>query len=305
LLQKIWPDFHDGNSRPSNGSIRAVRRRLPGAISWLPTHDSYFRVAGLRTAADLPALYVSQAALLDFEASIRESRTGLPYGLLAGQLCVCPKTNNRYLLIDDVAPADAELTDSDIAIRLPAALRALAIDAVERGKLPIGWYVSAMGEDLRLDGEDLDLHRRIFPEPWQVVLLHDNSAGVERAAFMRFESMTQRLYASPFFEQLPESGSRAPAADTTVMRWVNYRSDQVDSPRMADEPIAIHTVVEPGARSAAPLRVETEPAPITKPAAAAKPGIVVPPRYAPNARLVFINGEIVTFSDPTLGGTSR
>src|SRR4029079_15002357 len=100
--------------------------------------------------------------------------------------------------------------------------------------------------------------------------------------------------------QLPESGSRAPAADTTVMRWVNYRSDQVDSPRMADEPIAIHPVVEPGARSAAPLRVETESAPITKPAAAAKPGIVVPPRYAPNPRPGFMHWENATLSGPTL-----
>jgi len=35
------------------------------------------------------------------------------------------------------------------------------------------------------------------------------------------------------------------------------------------------------------------------------PGSVLAPRVVPNARFVFINGEIVAFSDPTLDGTSR
>jgi len=296
LLQKIWPDSLNAGSRASNGSVRPVRRRIGAAVAWLPTHDSYYRVASLRTAADLPGLYVTQAALLAFEASIRGSSTRLPYGLLAGQLCVCPDTNERYLLIDDVGLSDMELSDSDIAVRLPAALRALSADAVGRGKVPIGWYVSAVGEELRLEGEDLDLHQKVFPEPWQVVLLHDNSSGVERAAFMRFESMTKRLYASPFFELLPDSASPSDG-DATVLRWVNYRSDQVPA-RAFDEVLDTHAVIEPPSRPAP--RVEVEPdreVPI--------PGNIVAPRIVPNARFVFINGEIVAFSDPTLDGTSR
>jgi len=287
----------NASSRASNGSVRPVRRRIGAAIAWLPTHDSYYRVASLRTAADLPGLYVTQPALLAFEASIRGSSTRLPYGLLAGQLCVCPDTNERYLLIDDVGLSDMELSDADIAIRLPAALRALSADAVSRGKVPIGWYVSAVGDELRLEGEDLELHQKVFPEPWQVVLLHDNSSGVERAAFMRFESMTKRLYASPFFELLPDSAS-ASDGDATVLRWVNYRSDQVPASHRPDEVLDAYTAVEPPARPAA--RVEIEPE-----REVAIPGSVLAPRIVPNARFVFINGEIVAFSDPTLDGTSR
>lgn len=300
LLRRIWHHGPDASLLTSAGEVPAVWRRFGAPIRWRPTHDTYYLAAALRSAANLPTLAITQTAVLDLEAAIQQSRTRLPYGILAGQFCVCPETGERYLLIDDIRPARAELTEGSFAGGLRTELFSIAGQAAKRGKLLIGWYISGIGGDLRLEEEDLDLHREMFAEAWQIVLLHDNADGVERAALMRFESMTQRLYASPFFEMLPDA-SDAKSADgelVTVLPWANYRADQDPSRRVEltrapsreiAKPIPIsHDVsfVQAEAQpKAAPKRTN---APVRRP--------VAPP---PNARLVFINGEIVAFSDGT------
>jgi hypothetical protein len=254
-------------------------------------------VAALRTGADLPTLGITQTALLDLEAAIQQSRTRMPYGILAGHFCVCPETGEKYLLIDDVRPARAELTDRNFADGLRAELRSLADQAARRGKLLIGWYISGTGDDLRLEDEDLDLHREMFPEAWQAVLLHDNADGTERAALMRFESMTQRLYASPFFEMVSDTtvGKSGGGDLVTVLPWSNHRADQNPSRQSEVPPAAVREYSKPIAISydvSPEAKAQPKVAPKRTTVSARRP--VSPP---PNARLVFINGEIVAFSD--------
>jgi hypothetical protein len=293
----MWHDGPDATLQTSAGQVRAVWRRWGSPIRWRPTHDTYYLAAALRTGANLPTLGITQTALLDLGAAIQQSRTRMPYGVLAGQFCVCPETAEQYLLIDDVRPARAELTDRNFADGLRAELRSLAGLAAKRGKLLIGWYISGTGDDLRLEPEDLDLHREMCPEPWQIVLLHDNSGGTERAALMRFESMTQRLYASPFFEMPPDAPD-AKSGDgdlVTVLGWTNHRADQNPSRRSEAQPAAVREYSKPIAISHDVLPVEAEPRPAPKRASVpVRRPVPVPP---PNARLVFINGEIVAFSD--------
>jgi hypothetical protein len=300
FLRRIWNEGPEARLDTNAGQVRAVWRRWGSPIRWRPTHDTYFLVAALRTAADLPTLGVTQTALLDLEAAIQQSRTRMPYGILAGQFCVCPETGEKYLLIDDVRPARAELTDQNFADGLRTELRSLADLAARRGKLLIGWYISGTGDDLRLDAEDLDLHREMFPEAWQVVLLHDNADGVERAALMRFESMTQRLYASPFFEMRSDSTeARSGDADlVTVLSWANHRTDQNPSPRSEAQPATAREYSKPIPISydVSPVDVKSEPKAAPKRASVPARRPVSPPP-PPNARLVFINGEIVAFSD--------
>jgi len=263
---------------------------MSSAIRWRPTHDTYYFVAALRTATNLPVLCVTQTALLRLESAIQESRIGVPYGALAGQFCVCPETGSEFLLVDEVMPATAELTERDFADRLRAELRSLARQATKRGKLPIGWYISGTGDDLRLDEEDMDLHRQLWPEAWQFVLLHDGVGEAQRAALMRYEPMTKRLYATPFFE-LPDTAAVGPSDSDTVLRWNNYRSDQQPEPRSAEEaePVrgrAKHSVTSD---TVSPIEILREPD-VPRPPA-------IPARPPANARLVFIDGEIVAFSD--------
>ena len=57
-----------------------VRRKRGPALSWAPTQDSYYELAQiLRSEGRLP-LYLTQAAILEFEAHLRESSLPLPFG---------------------------------------------------------------------------------------------------------------------------------------------------------------------------------------------------------------------------------
>jgi hypothetical protein len=180
---------------------------------------------------------------------LRENPTSLPFGLLAGDLCLCPKTKLQYLLLDDVARSRAELTTDDPRAQLAAELRSLGSHAAERGKLALGWYIGGMGAELELDPEADSLHRELFPESWQVVLLHDIAEGIERGAFLRIEPMMDRTYPIPFFELLSEEGGRSKSTQRrTVLRWVNYRAAEPLLP--LDEPSIAATTTA----AAVPLR---------------------------------------------------
>ena len=52
-----------------------------------------------------------------------------------------------------------------------AALAALLAEAAQAGLQAVGWYHSHTRTGLEMGTEDLQIHRRYFPEPWQVALL--------------------------------------------------------------------------------------------------------------------------------------
>jgi hypothetical protein len=201
-----------------------VRRKQGPAIAWSPIHEAYYVLARvLRSAASAPPLYLTQAAILGFEAHLRESASPLPFGLLSGDLCLNPDTKQEYLLIDTVSRARIELSEDDPQSQLAAELVSLATEQGKQRKLPIGWYIGGMGDELTLDSELASLHRELFPEPWQLVLLRGAHAGSEQGAFLRFDVLAGRTYSIPFYEFLPgrKSGERR-----TALRWVTYRADE-------------------------------------------------------------------------------
>jgi len=208
------------------GKLSPRARRLGPAIAWTPEDDPYYLLAGmLNGSKGLPAVSVTQSALLELRSKIKNAQSTVTFGLLAGELCVSPERNAQYLVVDEVTPARNDLSEVDLKSQLEVALRSLATDAQSRGKIPIGWYAGDIGEDLQLDGEDLSLHRAVFPEPWQLVLLHDDTARQERGAFLRYAQASNRLYAIPFFELLPDSSRANVTKRRTALHWVNYRPD--------------------------------------------------------------------------------
>ena len=210
----------------SSPSLRPTRRKLGPGIAWTPGSDAYYIVAAmLRGAGTAAPLHVTQAAIQDLEANLQGSISALPFGLLAGALCVCPVTKLEYLLIDQITPSSSELTAEDPAGQLATELRALASSVERKGKVPIGWYMGGMDGELDLDAEAASMHREVFPHAFQVVLLHHESSRVERAAFIRYAVMSARFYPIPFVELLPESSSRGrPSEHRTAVRWTNYRT---------------------------------------------------------------------------------
>jgi hypothetical protein len=215
----------------SEQSIRLLRRVRGPWIQWAPARESYYVLAGiLKQSKGMPPLDVTQDAIARLEAHLTGDPASLPFGLLAGQLCECPRTKLRYLLLDDVTRARSPLTDADPTMELSEELRWLAADASSRGKMVLGWYIGGLGDDLELDPDTSALHRELFPELWQVVLVHDVRAGVERGALLRADRVSDRLYAAPFFETYPEKAPRGPAGEPlTMLRWTTY---------LASEPVA-------------------------------------------------------------------
>jgi hypothetical protein len=211
-------------------TLTRVRRKRGPALAWTPTQDSYYELAQkLRSEGRLP-LYLAQTAILEFEAHLRESSRPLPFGLLAGDVCVCPQTKLEYLSVDTVARARVELGGDDPYAQLADELQSLALEQTGKGKAPIGWYLGGLADDLTLDDDVTRLHEQLFPERWQLVLVRGAVSGAERGAFLRYESIWRRWYSIPFFEFLPERAEQKKGERRTAIRWENYRADEPARP---------------------------------------------------------------------------
>ncbi|HMC54601.1 MAG TPA: hypothetical protein VKH19_05475 [Gemmatimonadaceae bacterium] len=256
-----------------------VRRKRGPAIAWAPTQDSYYELARiLRSATGATPLYLTQAAILEFEAHLRESSSPLPFGLLAGDVCLCPQTKLEYLLIDTVARARIELTDDDPYAQLADELQSLAAEQAKQRKIAIGWYLGGMADDLTLDGDVTNLHRQLFPERWQVALVRGETSGIEHGAFLRFEDIWNRWYSIPFFEFAPERGGKN-RERRTALRWANYRADEPTRP--LDEHEGSETKANVASRSwwrSRGFSASLQPLPRSARGKPARPSADTPPR---------------------------
>jgi hypothetical protein len=207
-----------------------ARRKRGPAIAWAPTQNSQNELARrLGSAIGATPLYLTQSAILELEAHLRESSSPLPFGLLAGDVCLCPHTQVEYLLIDTVTRARIELTDDDPYAQLSEELRSLISEQAKHQRLAIGWYLGGLADDLTLDSEATDVHRELFPERWQIALLHGELSGAERGALVRFERTGNYWYSIPFFEEWNGAG-RTKGERHTALRWANYRADEPTLP---------------------------------------------------------------------------
>jgi hypothetical protein len=317
----------------SKQTLHPVRRTQPPGIAWTPAHDSYYVLAGLlpHATANLP-IHVTQSALLQLEARLGDGARPVPFGLLAGGYYSCPQSRAVYLLVDSVLPSRADLTPEDPRAQIAAELRRLAAEARKGSDLAVGWYLGGMGAAPELDSEVDSLHRELFPERWQVVLLHDTSAETGNGAFVRFESMGEKYYIIPFVEELSGKAAREKSGvRRTAVHWSNYRTTDPVSP--LDAPVAAQIAAggESGSPSSGkrlgqwmeslrravsgapatnvPPRTAVHAGPATRGAASADAphATVAPPADASRGAVavptlathhVFIDGELITFSEP-------
>lgn len=207
-----------------------VRRNRGPALAWTPTQDSYYELAQMLWSEGRLPLYFTQAAILELEAHLRESSLPLPFGLLAGDVCICSQTKLEYLLVDTVSRARIELGGDDPYAQLAEELQALASEQTGKNKVAVGWYLGGLADDLTLDDDVTRLHARLFPERWQVALVRGTVSGAERGAVLRYESIWSRWYAIPFFEFLSEHAGHNKGEPRTAIRWENYRADQPSQP---------------------------------------------------------------------------
>jgi hypothetical protein len=209
-------------------TLRAVRRKLETAIAWMPASDSYHVIAGMRLGMSaVPPLYVTQELLRATRSAAELPGSPIAFGVLAGSLCRCPRTDIEYLLLDTVRPASRELTAEDPVGQLATEVRSLMTEIEHSGKLVLGWFIGGMDEDLALDPELQSMQRELFANPWQIVLVLSEQRGVQNGAFVRFDSIADRWYTIPFFELVsPPSGGSASDELASVTHWQPYRTAQ-------------------------------------------------------------------------------
>ncbi|MEN6601625.1 MAG: hypothetical protein ABFD86_04355 [Bryobacteraceae bacterium] len=118
--------------------------------------------------------------------------------------------SGRLLRIEAQRPIECEhahgpsftLSDNDVA----AMERQLAAPGPVPGLAPVGWYHSHTRNGINLSEEDLKIHNRFFPHPWQVALvLHPEKFGPVTAGFFLREADGSIRVESSYqeFEVLP------------------------------------------------------------------------------------------------------
>ena len=170
------------------------------------------------------------------------------------------------LRIVDYAPLECEhatgpsftLSDRDHA-RLAALLSEARGNAADRR--PVGWYHSHTRSEIFLSEADAELHRRYFPEPWQVaVVLRPHTFQATRAGLF-FRKPDGSLDARPCGEELvlaaqavkpvppgisPVSPSRLPREAGAHGRVITIRPDTPAAP----QPSSVEAACQPDGHAA-------------------------------------------------------
>lgn len=139
-------------------------------------------------------------------------------------------------------------------------LASIAADPQLAGLEPVGWMRTRTAGDITLSDEDLSLHNRLFPQPWQIVLvIRPHMYEPARAAFfLREPDGSMRTEAAGGEFELPHKSRRIP---------VGFDPSQPGPrpPRLSEPAVAVSDGAspalseEPGSRRRPPSRLGWEP----------------------------------------------
>ena len=118
-------------------------------------------------------LVVSQDVLQAVDHHTRRYLEKEVGGFLLGNLYVCPNTDRKYVLIDQIWRARYTI-GNEVSLRLTADTWADLADQMQtkfRGKLLAGWYHSHPRMSVFLSEDDLEIHAQRFEHPWMFALV--------------------------------------------------------------------------------------------------------------------------------------
>jgi proteasome lid subunit RPN8/RPN11 len=142
---------------------------------------------------------------------------GILFGKCDGEvvrILACRKVDSEY-----ARGPSYVLSERDEA-RFREVMAAAELDPELSGLEPVGWYHSHTRSDLFLSEQDIDVHNRHFPEPWQVALVvRPEPFGSVRAAFftrdgegvMRGEPVEEEFVVAPQVTRAAAEPPPAPA----------------------------------------------------------------------------------------------
>jgi proteasome lid subunit RPN8/RPN11 len=133
------------------------------------------------------AVEYSPRALDDIRLAVVDAFFSLPRGGAEIGGILCGNWDGRQLTITDYAALDCEHAFGPsfaLSPRDEARLGSLLAVTAGNGLRPVGWYHSHTRSEILLSDADQEIHRRFFPEAWQVALVlkphtfHPTRAGI-------------------------------------------------------------------------------------------------------------------------------
>ena len=209
------------------------------------------------------AVEYSPRALDDIRLAVVDAFFSLPRGGAEIGGILCGNWDGRQLTITDYAALDCEHAFGPsfaLSPRDEARLGSLLAVTAGNGLRPVGWYHSHTRSEILLSDADQEIHRRFFPEAWQVALVlkphtfHPTRAGIFfRDA--RGENYGQASYAE--FDLTPLAVKAAPSGGPAKVEPLP-QPDAVPEPilisRSDPQPAAAPApAVTPDERAAPPL----------------------------------------------------
>jgi proteasome lid subunit RPN8/RPN11 len=207
------------------------------------------------TAPECPfTIEYSPRALDDIRLAVVDAFFSLPRGGAEIGGILCGNWDGGRLTITDYAALDCEHAFGPsfaLSPRDETQLSGLLAASSRNGSRPVGWYHSHTRSEIFLSDADQEIHRRFFPEPWQVALVlkphtfhparagfffRDSSGGIHAEASYA-EFVLEPLAVRPAPSGAPSKVEPEPAPDPVPEPMLISRSDpQPASPALPAQP---------------------------------------------------------------------
>ena len=172
------------------------------------------------------AIEYTPRVLYDIRLAVLDAFFSLPRGAEIGGILLGRHEADRLLILDHVALPCEHAAGPSFVLSPTDHIKLAEMLAVGRGNpsvaQPVGWYHSLTRSGILLSETDLEIHKRYFPEPWQVALvLKPHTFQPTRAGFF-FREPDGAIRATCYREfdmeplavrEIPEAGTAASGTD--------------------------------------------------------------------------------------------
>lgn len=207
---------------------------IEGSIRWVPCGDP----AANGRARHQPDIVIEQRVFVTLRHEMVRDLEGQTAGLLLGHVLECPSTQRVWIdvvasisagdaLDEESDPDEDPGAEADSAHLLEGALRSLFEEPCWTGGVPVGWYRTRPGSKCTLTNAEVEVHARLFSEPWQFNLLMVSDLKAPKGAvfWCNEGERLERDRHWPFFERLDGSTDPTARPPFTCVGFANYETD--------------------------------------------------------------------------------
>ncbi len=236
-------------------------RPLVRAIEWRP------REQPLTAGSAGYEVFVMQDTFSELISRARGRDVQSSFGFLVGDLCECPESGIKYVLVTSTIEARFRFAETATPQIPPEAYVAMQLKLDRRVGTLVGWFHShADVDEVRLSENDIATHHKYFNEPWQSALVLVPRAERPLGGF--FRSSAEGLNGDllrPFYEVLSARSFVARGVRYTCVNWANYASEgEAELVPLGNEGDRVTTHAP--ARPASTVVKPAKPAPAPRPA---------------------------------------